>query len=324
MWPVIGHEWAVELLTSGIETQRLAHAYLFAGPAQVGKGTLAKAFAQALLCADRQAPCGTCRSCRLVHTDRHPDVQVIAPENDRIKIETIRSMQRSVALSPIEGRYRIWIISRIDQATTSAANALLKTLEEPPLTVILLLTANRIESVLPTIASRCQTVSLRVLPRERIVSALRMRNVDDDQSRLLGHLAQGRIGWALAAAKDARVLEKRARIIENMLVVSQGSYVDRFAWAQKLSKMPTDVSHVLQVLGSWWRDVLLLSSKSTTPIANIDQEAELVRWATQYDAETARKALQAIHHTALRLERNANVRLALEVLMLDLPGGVPN
>ena len=112
MWPIVGHEWAIDLLVRSIETRKLGHAYLFVGPGQVGKRTLAKAFAQAILCADADVPCGVCRSCQLVHRERHPDLHVIDPEGDRIKIGAIRTMLRSVPLSPVEGSYRICIISR--------------------------------------------------------------------------------------------------------------------------------------------------------------------------------------------------------------------
>ena len=137
MWPVIGHEWAVELLDRSIRTDRVSHAYLFVGPSQIGKTTLAKVFARALLCQGQDVPCGACRACRLVQADRHPDVHLVAPVKDRIKIEEIRDLQRTVALSPVEGVYRVCVISRFDVATPSAANCLLKTLEEPPERVIL-------------------------------------------------------------------------------------------------------------------------------------------------------------------------------------------
>jgi DNA polymerase-3 subunit delta' len=322
VWSIIGHEWAVELLARGIETHKLSHAYLLVGPAQVGKRALAKAFTQAILCAADESPCGACRSCRLVATDRHPDVYVVNPEKGSIKIEVVRNMQRSVALSPIEGRYRVCIISQFDRATPSAANALLKTLEEPPSTVILILTANGVESLLPTIVSRCQVLALRLLPVSQIVAALQARDVDKDRARLLGHLAQGRIGWALAAAQDERVLEQRSQVLEDIATVAHGSYTERFAWVEGLYRKPDKVSAVLETLTSWWRDVLLLTSCSGTPITNVDQETVLQEWAVRYDVGTAKRVLRSIRDTVWRLERNANLRLALEVLVLDLPGGV--
>lgn len=319
MWPIIGHQWAVELLTHGIQTHKLSHAYLFVGPNQVGKRTLGNALAQAILCTEDQAPCGTCRSCQLIQRGRHPDVQVIASDGDRIKIEAIREMQHLVALSPVEGPYRIILIPDFDRATTSAANALLKTLEEPPSTVILILTATNVEALLPTIVSRCQVVPLRPLPITEIRAALIGRGIDSDKARLLSHLAQGRMGWALMAAKDQSQLERRKEVLDSLSALAQGSYTARFLWAEQLSRKPDRVAVILETMTSWWRDILLLSAQSTVPIANIDRQDELYEWASQYPVDAAKNALQAIRETTWKLEHNANLRLALEVLALDLP-----
>jgi DNA polymerase-3 subunit delta' len=320
MWPVIGHEWAVDLLEHSIRNDRLGHAYLFVGPSQVGKHTLAKATAQAILCTSEEAPCGTCRACHLIAADRHPDVHLIAPEGASIKIEAIREMQHAVSLSAVEGRYRVVIIDAFDRATTSAANALLKTLEEPPGGVILLLVATQPESLLPTIISRCQVLTLRLVPVERVVDALQARGVKAGRARLLGRLSQGRIGWALSAAEDEHVLAERGKALDAVRSLAHASYTERFSWAQSLSKKPERVPAVLEVMASWWRDVLLIASGSVAPIANVDHEDELQEWAIRHDIGAASAALQAIRDTAWRLDHNANLRLSLEVLALDLPG----
>jgi len=320
VWPVIGHDWAVELLERSIKAGRLSHAYLLVGPSQVGKMALAKAFAQAIYCEKEDVPCGVCRPCRLVALDRHPDVCLVMPEKDSIKIEAIRDLQRMISLSPVEGAYRVCIIQQIDLATPSAANSLLKTLEEPPSKVILVLTANRGESLLPTIVSRCQILPLRLVPAEQIVAALQARGVDGDRARLLGRLAQGRVGWALQASLDERILSRRDQVLEKLQSLEKDAYRHRFAWADELSRDSEWVPYVLDVFASWWRDVLVLASGSDVQITNVDCRSQLGVWAAQYDVATAERVLRSIQDTAWRLDHNANRRLALEVLMLDLPG----
>jgi DNA polymerase-3 subunit delta' len=319
MWPVIGHDWAVEFLQRCIRAGTTRHAYLIVGPAQVGKTVLAKAFGQALLCQEAERPCLACRACRLIEADRHPDVSVVGPEGSRLKIETIRELQQTLSLSPVEGAYRVCIIRQMETATASAANCLLKTLEEPPKRVILILTADGIESLLPTIVSRCQVLSLRAVARGRIVAALQERGIERERARLLGSLARGRVGWAIEASEDARILERREQVLEKLLGLEEASYPARFSWAEQLSREPDRVPEVLDAMSGWWHDVLVLASGSGAQVTNLDRQGVVQEWAARYGVDTAQRALRAIRDTGWRLERNANRRLALEVLMLDLP-----
>jgi DNA polymerase-3 subunit delta' len=197
---------------------------------------------------------------------------------------------------------------------------MLKTLEEPPERVILLLTADSLESLLPTIVSRCQVIGLRPVSREQIVLALRARGVDSSRARLLAHLARGRVGWAIDASQDEHLFEQRDQLFDELREVLDGGYVQRFAWAEALSKEPERAREVLSLLSDWWRDVLVMSAGSDVQITNVDRESELVEWAARYGPATSQRVLKVIRETVWRLDHNANQRLALEVLALDLPG----
>jgi len=159
VWQVVGHEWAVELLKRSLTNGRVAHAYLLTGPPQIGKTTLALNFAQALNCQNPEGPCGECLSCRKIAHGTHPDVRVIEGQGGTIKIDQIRALQRQAALSCTEGRWKVFILRQMERATTEAANCLLKTLEEPPAHVILVLTASEADALPPTIVSRCQVLN---------------------------------------------------------------------------------------------------------------------------------------------------------------------
>ncbi len=319
VWSVVGHEWAIELLNRSIAGGQVSHAYLLSGLSRIGKTTLAREFARALNCQRMDAPCGACRACQLALADRHPDIQVIEPVQNHIRIEVLRALQNSAALSPVEGKYRVFVISQIDTATPSAANCLLKTLEEPPARVILLLTANRIEAVLPTIVSRCQAINLRPLPAGLVTQTLEERGVDPVRAQLLGRLSQGRIGWALAAAADPHFLEQREQILDTLLDLGAATYTARFAYAEQLGKKDDLAPQVLEIWASWWHDVLMLTAQSTAPVINVDRQVQIERWAARIGVQAAAAALRGVYQAAWQLEHNANPRLALEVLMLNMP-----
>ena len=200
MWGTIGHEWAAEFLRRAIDGQQVAHAYLFTGPANVGKTHLALEFASALNCTGDAPPCSSCSVCRRTAEGTHPDVTLVEPDGDRIKIDQVRGLRRQLALSPHEGPWRVCIIAEFQAATVEAANAFLKTLEEPPSRVVIILTATDASLLLPTIVSRCQTLALRAVPMERIECALvEQWKESEDRARLIARLSGGRVGWAIRA-----------------------------------------------------------------------------------------------------------------------------
>jgi DNA polymerase-3 subunit delta' len=320
MWQVVNHKWAVELLERSLANGRTAHAYLLLGLPQIGKTTLALNFAQALNCLDEGKPCGQCRSCLRIAHGNHPDVRVIEATNGTIKIDQIRTMQREVALSPHEGRWKVYIIRQMERATTEAANCLLKTLEEPPAQVILMLTASDMDQLLPTIISRCQVLNLRPPSMLLVQKALEERwGADPERARLLAQLSGGRLGWAVRASEDEAILRKREKRLDEMLELMGQGRVERLRYAQHLSTSPDSLREVLDLWLSWWRDLLLTKGGSSTEVTNVDREATLHSQARVYSLIQVRDFIEALRTAVWQLEHNANTRLTLEVLMLSLP-----
>jgi DNA polymerase-3 subunit delta' len=320
MWQVVGHEWAVELLERSRANGRVAHAYLLIGLPQIGKTTLALNFAQALHCLGEDKPCGQCRSCLKIAHGNHPDVRVIEAVNGTIKIDQMRAMQREVALSPHEGRWKVYIIRQMERATTEAANCLLKTLEEPPAQVILMLTASDIDQLLPTIISRCQVLNLRPPSVLLVQKVLEGRwGVDPERAKLLARLSGGRLGWAVRASEDEAILRKQERRLDEMMELLGQGRVERLRYAQHLSQSPDGLREVLDLWLIWWRDLLLIKGGSSTEITNIDREATLRSQAQGYNLTQVRDFIEALRTAVWQLEHNANTRLTLEVLMLSLP-----
>jgi DNA polymerase-3 subunit delta' len=323
-WPIIGHEWAVNLLAQTVASDRLSHAYLFTGPAQIGKTALARAFAQAILCErENGEPCrgseGACRTCQRIAQGRYPDLQVIAAEKNTIQIDQVRVLQSDAALSPLEGQYKIFIIREIERATPPAANALLKTLEEPPPHVILLLTSHRRDLVLPTVLSRCQIVGLRPAPLDQVRTALEARGAAPERAELLARLSGGRAGWALTAQAHPEMVQTRSRHIDELLALTAEGYIGRLSYTEALSRQTDAIEETLGQWATWWRDVLLIQRGNPDAVINLDRRVQLAQQALLYRPEQVESALTDLMQTLHQIKANVNARLALDVLTLRLP-----
>lgn len=325
-WSIVGHEWAVQLLQSSLGNGRLPHAVLIAGDPQVGKRTLALALASAINCEQPDRPCGECRSCVKIARGTHPDVRLVEAESGErsregvLKIEQIRDVQRFAALAPMESPFKVIILREFERATLPAANALLKTLEEPPPQVRLVLTSARPDALLPTIVSRCQTIQLRPLPLEQIRHALVERWLaSPKQADLLARLSQGRIGWAVQRLTDGEVWEDRTRRLADARRLPAQGAVERLAYAEALSRRASDLQPTLATWTSWWRDVLLAQHDCAAHVTNVDLSREIDEAARQYSAAEVRDFLVRLEQAPERINRNVNSRLLLETLLLHMP-----
>lgn len=323
-WGLLGHEWAVELLRNHLTNQRARHAYLITGPQGVGRRTLAVRMAQALNCSqptEPAIPCGECRACRLIEKAQHPDFSVIQGEDGQVlKVDQIRELQRTLALAPYEASYKIALLLRFEEANPNAANALLKTLEEPPRQVIMLLTASDAEALLPTIISRCEVIRLRPLNIEQVSEGLQTHwELPAEEARLYAHLSGGRPGFALRLSQNPEILEQRQSQLDDLQKLLPASRVARFSYAEELAKDRETLQNTLQNWLTIWRDVMLQAAGTSTPLTNIDREAEIISLARQIDLASAQKIVNQIEHSMEQIARYVNARLVLEVLMLDLP-----
>ncbi|MCJ7744482.1 MAG: AAA family ATPase, partial [Dehalococcoidales bacterium] len=257
------------MLKRGLEAGSLAHAYLFVGPAHVGKMALAVNLAQALNCEAAEPPCGQCLSCQKIASGKHADIQIIglgqgnsaeARPQAEISIDEIRQLQHSASLPPFEGNYKVFIIDGAELLSIEAANCLLKTLEEPVGKVVfVLLTTN--EQLLPaTVISRCQRVELLPLAAAEIESALKKNwGVEPQKARLLSRLSRGCLGWAVRALDDG-LLSQRADRLDELIDIIHADYEGRFAGAAQLAtefgQNRELVQEKLALWLDWWRDLM--------------------------------------------------------------------
>ena len=326
-----GQELAVRTLERSLAGGRLHHAYLFAGPAHLGKTTLAVQFAQALNCTGETPPCGACGPCSRVLSGAHADVQQISVDPDAtegprtiIGIEAVRDLIGSAHLRPYEGRTRVFIILSADRMSAEASNALLKVLEEPPPDVVIVLVSDNADAILPTVRSRCQTLEFRPLPVDEVARILRdEEGVGAEQAEVLARLSRGCVGWAIGASRDDALYAAVHQRLERIADVVGGGLETRFAYsddvARRFQRDRALGREDLYLWLRWLRDILLIQHGQGDRIVNLSWRDTLEKQAAALTPSDAVRWTHGVTRTIELLDRNANPRLALEAMMLEAP-----
>ncbi len=321
-WGIIGHERVVRLLQRFVERDSIPHAILLLGPQGIGKSTVARKWAAAVNCLAEdpaERPCGTCRSCTLVAANRHPDLIWMQPKKGVWRIDQVRELERNLMLSPVEGRYRIAVLENFDLATQAAANALLKTLEEPAPHALLVLTASDESNLLPTIVSRCHVLKLRPAPEDEIERGLVASGVDAGKARLYARISGGRPGLAFRMHQEPEILAKRESFWQDFLEMLRSGYAERTLYASKLSEDQALLQLWFDHWIGWWRDLTLIQEGTPESIVNVDLMQDLERIARGIPTGAAASYLQRLQRGFSMWRSNVNTRLLLEDLLLQMP-----
>jgi DNA polymerase-3 subunit delta' len=324
---IIGHQVTIASLQTAVAQQRLAHAYLFHGEASIGKRSTAFCFAQALNCennAHRQTidACGTCRSCRQIESRTHPDFFVIEPDCEaatpQIKIEQVREIEQQIMYRPLIGERKICLINKADCMTIGAANALLKTLEEPPDHSLFLVITSRPAALPATIRSRCQSLRFSAPGRTQVEAAIILkRELPPADARLLAILTEGRIGEALTAdVKEIRT--RQQELLELVRPQSLQSTTVLLAAAETLAKADR-APEILSCLSRWIRDIVIIQvGGDSDQLTYVDERSGMETYARQARTDSLLDLLQDIEKTQQRATRHLNLHMALENVLLRL------
>ncbi|MBW3634793.1 MAG: AAA family ATPase [Chloroflexi bacterium] len=342
-WPEWVDAIATQRLREVVRGDRIGHAYLLSGPKGVGKAALTRAFAKALCCPnvsvdDRSQPCGVCRLCRNIERASHPDVELFSLESQAmlaekpgrgatLTIETVRRLRASAALLPLESERRLLIVDDAETLLEPAQQALLKTLEEPPRGVTLVLLADEPEVLLETVRSRCQEIPVRPIAQAAVERALHGKGVELKLAAELATLSRGCAGWALAAVLDERLLAARRTERESAAGwIASPRYeqlVTAFRLGDQFGKRRAEIIGVVQAAIHLLRDEMIESARTSSRMVE-NQTTNLSTPASMApSALSLSRAIAATLGCLSDLEANVRPRLALEAMVMAWPSSEP-
>jgi len=324
---ILGQEKAVRFLKGVLSRQRIPHGYLFLGMPGVGKTDTAIAMAQALNCLapSEGEGCGLCKPCRGIEERSFHDLVFLEPENQVIKIEKIRELERVLAFKPQFGRYRVTVIREAEKMTLEAANAFLKTLEEPPPGNVLVLEATDLSQLMPTIVSRCQKVRFQPVPVPLVASWLvEKKGVEPKKASLLAKLSEGSIARAVQMLEE-EYEGKRDECISRLMGLSGLSDNEVLQLALELKGKAKGEQVPIELLFSiwktWLRDLLLLKSGgSERLLVHGDHLVQLKSGWNAYTINSLLESLRLLDQAERDMARFRNMELLLENLLLALKG----
>lgn len=318
---ILGHQNIVTQLQNAVASERVAGAYLFSGVQGIGKETVALYFANLILCDQRteeSSPCGECRACRTIKNGNHPDLRIIRPDGAQIKIDQIRELQQQIVYRPLEGPRKIYILAnteRMNNPNNPAANALLKTLEEPPAASTLILLTENIESILLTIQSRCQIFPFYPMSIEELTLALIDHfSIDKEAAAAAAILSRGVVGKAIT------LIEKGITESEEVPeILEETDPLAAFRLAEQFEKNLDSLDELI----TWYRDLLFLQQGAPvelmTHTSAVDKLQTLV---PRYSRIRLQQAIKTVFETKELLKRtNVTKIFALEVMCLKLLQG---
>ncbi len=320
---IVGLAHVKGYLQKAIQLGRVSHAYILSAETGSGKKALAEAFAMTLQCEKKGTDaCKVCASCKKAISGNHPDIIHVTHEKpNTISVDEIREqVNRTVAIKPYSGPYKIYIIPDGELMSVQAQNALLKTIEEPPeYVVILLLTANETE-LLPTIVSRCVNLRLRPVSQQLVENYLMEHyQLPDYKAKICASFAQGNMGKAIRIATSEQfngLKEEALNLIGSLRDMSLYEIID---YMKNLGQYKLEIHDFLDFMAVWYRDVLLFkATKDINSAIFSDRIHEIMGQADKISYDGLEKIIRALDTAKRRLDANVNFDLTMELLFLTI------
>ncbi len=320
---IIGHENITNSLKNAVKNNNIAHSYLFEGPKSIGKTKVAKIFAKTLLCKEQGViPCNKCSSCLKFDSGNHPDVHIRLGEGATFKKEQIEEIQKSIKILPYEGYRKIYILQDIDKITKQAQNSFLKTLEEPPAYVTILMTVTNSYSLLSTIISRCQVLKFTPVESGKIVKELiKTYEKSREEAEVITSFSNGIIGKAIEIAKSEEFKKIREEVISIISDALSSDKVQIFTLSEFFMKQKEYIEEILDIIMIWFRDVLFMKELGENKfIINKDKIEMLLSQSIKLPRGKIHSIIQTISKAKSNILANVNYELTIEIMLLEIQG----
>jgi DNA polymerase III delta' subunit len=319
---VLGNSRTKKILKKSLQRDRIPNSLLFFGPEGVGKRDTALVLSKAMNCLNNtDDACGVCASCRAIENGNFPDVMVISPEKNVLKIEQMRAMKQTAYLKPMVGRKRIFIIDQAEKMNEEAANSVLKILEEPPAFTHIILITHNPYLILPTIRSRCQDLSFSPISKQDIKKVLVEKGQDEEKAQIISLLVRGNLKQAMNLDWDEiRSLREEAWQLFDMVLggKSASSFLKDYGFRRRES-IETEFVRMLEFMSSFVRDILLIKSNGNKNLLmNPDYDSGLQNAETRLTFGQALEFLVKIDTALYALERNVNVNLLVSSTLVNM------
>jgi len=315
------HDKLIRYLIKAYQCKRIHHAFLFTGLEGVGRFHVALHYSMMCNCENKSddshasEPCGKCRSCRRIISNQHPDMIHIQPDGASIKIDQIRALRKKLSYKPVVANTRFVFMIKANVMTVESANALLKILEEPPANTIFVLIVENQKDVLQTISSRCQQIRFSPYTEKAIFHDLiKTEILEPEAARIIARLSMGSFIRANLYQKK-KWINKRTFILKSLSQLDQLTIGMRLLFAEQLSKNKDDIPVILEMILTWFRDILVYRY-CPERIINIDYKNQVYAHTIKYSCDAVIQKIEQIQIVQKDLMANMNKRLAFEQLML--------
>lgn len=320
---IIGQEQIKEHLLNALSTKKISHAYIINGEKSSGKEFIAKVFAMALQCEEEGSdPCQECHSCKQALNDNHPDIIRVTHEKpNTISVDDIRAqVNNDVRIKPYSGPYKVYIIGEAEKMTVQAQNAILKTLEEPPQYAVILLLTSNVNSLLPTILSRCVVLNMKPVADNLVKKYLMEKlQVPDYKAEVCVAFARGNVGKAKALASSEDFENVKAEALSLLKYIHEMDLGEIIAAVKKITEYKLEINDYLDICAIWYRDALLFKATHDVNHLVFREEIQALRRMAQHSSyEGIETILKALDNAKRRLDANVNFELTMELLMLTI------